>query len=68
MTDKKDKFGEVVLWTWRWLVLGVLIFIFVAIKQLSEDRSWPERVTAINHNQYDVAVTDGGVVNLPEDM
>lgn len=38
-----------------------------AVKDLSDSRDWPERVTEISHNRYDVAVYDGGNIVLPKD-
>lgn len=50
------------------LLLGcvaLLMAIQVSIQDLAENKNWPEKVTEINHNQYDVAVSDGGIIGLP---
>jgi hypothetical protein len=48
-------------------ILITLIAIRFSISELAENRNWPQRVTEINHNQYDVGVTSGGVVMIPDD-
>lgn len=51
----------------RILILITLISIRIAISDLAENKNWPERVTEINHNRFDVAVKNGGIIKLPQD-
>ena len=54
-------------WLWRIAILAALLGNIYAIKDLSHNRTWPERLTEVNHNRYDVAVYDGGNIVLPKD-
>ena len=67
MNNSFAKFFSFLLGLWMVMILGLLFLILIAIKDLSENRDWPERVTEINHIKWDVSVTDGGNVLLPEE-
>jgi hypothetical protein len=54
-------------WCWRLAVLALLVRLIFAVEHLAVSREWPERVTQVNHNRYDVAVYDGGEIVLPKE-